>query len=73
MIESYHRAAPTLDMSDAASPEDAIRILRNIAMRFYEDAGELESAWQDKEAGKFWSRLARDLDRLADKADGYKP
>ncbi len=62
-----------MDMNDAASPEDAIRILRNIVDRFYIDAGELESAWQDKEAGKFWSRLAGDLDRLADKAEGYKP
>ncbi len=63
----------TMDMSDAASPEDAIRILRNIAQRFYEDAGELENAWGDKEASKFWLMLARDLDRLADKATVYKP
>ncbi len=65
--------ANTMDMSDAASAEEAIIVLRNIAQQFYEDASNLEGAWQDKEAGKFWSRLARDLDRLADKAEGYKP
>ncbi len=63
----------TMDMSDAATPEDAIGILRNIALRFYEDAANLQDAWQDKYSGQFWSRLARDLDRLADKAEGYKP
>ena len=60
-----------LDLELCESPEDAIGVLRRAASKFYEDAGMLQSAWQDKQAGKFWTKLARDLERLADKAEKY--
>ena len=63
--------ARNMDLTKCATPEDAITVLRNAAQRFYEDAGELQSAWMDKKAGKCWAMLARDLERVADKASKY--
>jgi hypothetical protein len=60
-----------LDLDLCESPDDVIALLHRAADKFNQDAGELQSAWQDKNAGKFWERLARDLSRLASKAEGY--
>lgn len=62
-----------LDLDLCKSPEDAIGVLRRAADKFREDASSLAAAWQDTQAGKFWGRLARDLDRISDKATVYKP
>ena len=54
---------------DQATPEDIARVLRNAAQRFYEARGELQSAWQDKQAGRVWSKLAKILERAAASCD----
>ena len=54
---------------DVDSPEKLPGILRLAAQRFYESAGELEAAWQDKNAGKVWTRFARILERSADSCE----
>jgi acyl-CoA reductase-like NAD-dependent aldehyde dehydrogenase len=55
---------------DVDTPEKVAEVLRRAAQRFYESAGELESAWQDKNAGKVWERMARILERAADSCEG---
>lgn len=50
---------------NVADPEQVAGILRNAAQAAYEAAGELESAWQDKSAGRPWKIVARELERCA--------
>jgi len=57
-------------IENSATPEGFISALRRIAQRCYEDAGELQSAWQDRNAGSFWKHAARELERVADKLEG---
>lgn len=45
----------SLDL-DVDSPEKVARILRNAAESYYESASELESAWQDRGAGRPWEK-----------------
>ncbi len=54
---------------DVDNPEKLPGLLRLAAQRFYESAGDLESAWQDKNAGKVWERFARILERAADSCE----
>jgi hypothetical protein len=54
---------------DVDSPEKLAGVLRLAAQRFNESAGELESAWQDKNAGKVWERMARILERATDSCE----
>lgn len=54
---------------DVASPGEVAGVLRRAADKFHESAGELESAWQDKSAGRPWSVIARALERAADQID----
>jgi len=54
---------------DCDTPEKVAPILRAAAQAYYESNGELESAWQDKQAGKIWSKIARILEQAADKID----
>jgi hypothetical protein len=59
---------PNLDL-DVASPEQVARVLRAAAEQFAASASDLASAWQDKQVGRVWARLARELDRAALRAE----
>ncbi len=59
-----------LDLDSAQSPETVVKVLRNAAQRFYEDADELEVAWApDIGAGKPWVMIARKLESCADQIE----
>lgn len=57
------------DLATADTPVSVARILRHAAQLYYESASELDSAWQDSNAGKPWTRIARELEGLADKIE----
>lgn len=59
-------ARPT-DLNEPASPEGIPQVLRNAADMMREQAGDLQSAWQDKNAGGDWNMIARELERAADR------
>ena len=44
-------------------------VLRAAAEAYYESASELESAWQDRGAGRPWEIIARILEKAADKIE----
>jgi len=50
---------------DVDAPEKIPNILRTATEVFYDSSSELSSAWQDREAGKIWSRIAKILERAA--------
>lgn len=50
-------------------PLQLISAMRLIAWDMETSATELQSAWQDKNAGKFWTVCANDLNKAADKAE----
>lgn len=54
---------------DVDAPEKVSAILRRAAEAYYYSAEELASAWQDRQAGKVWERIARVLESAADKID----
>ena len=54
---------------DVDAPEKVSKVLRDAAQMYYESASELQSAWQDKSAGKIWNHLAIILEQAADKVD----
>lgn len=54
---------------DVHSPGFVSPVLREAARVFYESAGELESTWQDRSAGRPWAEIAAILDHAADKID----
>jgi acyl-CoA reductase-like NAD-dependent aldehyde dehydrogenase len=54
---------------DLDAPEKVAGVLRAAAEQYRESASELAVAWQDKNAGKVWARLARILERAADQCD----
>lgn len=54
---------------DVAAPDQVAPVLRRAADKFSESAAELEAAWQDKNAGKPWHKIARILEQTADKID----
>ncbi len=58
----------SLDL-DAGAPDEVPRILRTAAQRYYESASELESAWQDKGAGRPWRIIAKVLEQAADRIE----
>lgn len=58
----------TTDLIHAHSIPSAVKIMREIAQRYREDAERIAADWSDKNAGKQWTLLANDLDRTADKA-----
>ncbi len=53
------------DLGVAGTPKDVVTLLHNIAQRFCDDAGELDSAYQDKHAGDPWRYIARNLAGVA--------
>lgn len=50
---------------DVDSPEKVIPVLRRAIEAFYDSAVELESAWQDRSAGKPWIVIAKELEKAA--------
>jgi len=57
------------DVNEASSPDEVAPILRTHADRFRTAHLDLQSAWQDKNAGRGWLILAREFDKLADRLD----
>lgn len=49
------------------APRKVVGVLRDAAQAYSEAAVELESAWQDKNAGKVWNKIAAELYRAADR------
>lgn len=54
---------------DCDSPDEVGNILREAAQRYDESFSELQSAWQDKNAGIVWGKIARVLERAANQVD----
>ncbi len=54
---------------DVDAPDNVSQVLRDAAEAYYESASELESAWQDKGAGRPWTVIAKILERAADQID----
>jgi hypothetical protein len=51
---------------DIDVPEKLAPVLRKAADTYRESYGELQSAWQDKAAGRIWDRFAVILERAAE-------
>ena len=60
--------AHNLDL-DVDAPDKVSAILHAAAIAYYESDSELQSAWQDKQAGTPWAKIARILERAADQID----
>lgn len=58
----------SLDL-DVDAPDKVAQILRNAAQQYNESASELADAWQDRQAGKVWTQIARELERCATRID----
>jgi hypothetical protein len=54
---------------DVDAPDEVSDVLRTAADKYYESAGELESSWQDKGAGRPWEIIAKILEHAADQID----
>ena len=53
----------TLEESD--TPESAVYAVYAAAEKMRQDASELQSSWQDRNAGKIWEMFSRILERAA--------
>lgn len=60
---------PGTELLDAEVPEHVGAILRKVAEHYRESTSELQSAWQDPNCGKIWSRFATILERAAASCD----
>lgn len=54
---------------DVDSPEKVADVLREAADQYRESAAELESAWQEKAAGRPWTQIATLLEGCAERID----
>lgn len=54
---------------DVGCPGEVANVLRNAASVFHESRSELRSAWQDKQAGWEWYRIARALEACAERIE----
>jgi hypothetical protein len=54
---------------DVDAPDKVADVLRRAAEAFYDSASELESAWQDRAAGRPWMKIAAILERAAASVD----
>jgi len=54
---------------DVDAPEKVADVLRRAADQYRESQSELQSAWQDKEAGRIWLHIAKALDAAALKVE----
>jgi hypothetical protein len=50
---------------DVDTPEKVAGVLRDAADAYYQAESELSSAWDDPNAGKVWTKIARILERAA--------
>jgi hypothetical protein len=57
------------DLNECASPDDVATVLRTAAQHYLESQTELQSAWGDKKAGREWSTIAHELEKLATKLE----
>jgi hypothetical protein len=62
LAESHTGVKLLAELVDVASPEECVAALRQAARTFYESHSELQSAWQDKNAGIVWYRIAKAID-----------
>lgn len=58
-------------LGDADSPEAFITALRAEAQDAHDAAAHIASAWQDENAGRFWTEAGRGLDTLADRLEQW--
>jgi len=58
----------TLDLN-VVNPEQVAKLLRQAAEDYNASAIDLQSAWQDNQAGKVWSEIATILEQAATKCD----
>ena len=58
---------------DVASPAGVPLVLREAAEVYRESAVELESCWQDKEAGRPWAVIADELERAVKRMEKRLP
>lgn len=54
---------------DVDAPDQVADVLRAAAQEYFEAEEELSSAWQDPQAGKVWTKIARILERAANQVD----
>jgi len=54
---------------DVDAPDQVVPVLRAAAEVYQESSSELQSAWQDKSAGRPWRVIARILEQAADKIE----
>ncbi len=57
----------TTDLNDPAAPEGIPAVLRRAAEKMRDAEGELQSAWQDRNAGSSWGTIAIELERCAER------
>jgi hypothetical protein len=53
---------------DVDAPDRVPKVLRRAAEAFFESAGELDAAWQDK-SGDIWAKIAQVLESAAVKIE----
>jgi hypothetical protein len=54
---------------DVDAPDQVPGILRAAVETYLDSRAELQLAWQDKKAGEVWAKIARELERVADKIE----
>lgn len=54
---------------DVAVPDQLANVLRRAAENFNQSYSELQSAWQDQQAGRVWAEFAKILERAAGQCD----
>lgn len=57
------------DLAIPATPEDVATVLRAAAAQYREAQSELQAAWQDKNAGRPWGRIATVLEVAAGRVE----
>jgi hypothetical protein len=67
--ENLAMATADLDLENCSAPDDVAPVLRRAAEKYRESRLELQSAWQDKNAGRGWEIIARELEKLATKLE----
>jgi len=51
------------------APDEVPRVLRRASEAYFESAAELESAWNEKAAGRPWKKIARILELTANRIE----
>jgi len=50
---------------DVDAPERVADVLKRAAQAYYESHSELSAAWQDRHAGRVWSKLGAEFEKFA--------